>query len=77
MCVCVCVRVTVVTGSLGHDADGPLLLAGGPPQEALVLVGVSVRGAHREELLVALKDGTRTCSLARTAKQPKGFGQAH
>lgn len=51
--------VTVVTGSLRHNADGSLLLAGGSAEETLVLVRVSVGAADRNVLLVALKQETR------------------
>lgn len=45
----------MVTGSLGHDADGCLLLARGSPQITLVLVRVFVGAANRLVVLSTLK----------------------
>lgn len=45
----------VVTGSVRHDADGPLLLAGGSSEVTLVLICVSVRSTDRDVLLMAVE----------------------
>lgn len=60
----------MVTGSLRHDADGPLFLAGGSPQEALVLVRVSVGAADGDVLRAALKP-----SNTNKAFKPQVFNQ--
>lgn len=43
-------------GSFGHDEDLALLLAGGLPQVALILVALPVGAAHRHVVTVALGD---------------------
>lgn len=70
----------MVTGSLRHEANGSLLLAGGSSQETLVLVRVSIRSAHGNVFLMAVKlaDTLDICSIL-PAGSPKAtrHGVAH
>lgn len=45
----------MVTGSLCHNGNSSLFLAGGSSQEALVLVRVSIRPAYRDVLLMTME----------------------
>ena len=54
VCVCVCVCITSITSPFCHYGDGSLLPAGSSPEETLVLVGVSIRATHWDELLMTL-----------------------
>lgn len=45
----------MIAGPLRHDADVSLFLAGGPPEETLVLVRVSIGPTHGDILLMTME----------------------